>query len=324
MSNFLTIPINANGLIIDLKMNTVINEAVSVSPFGYKDVYIYSHGWSTDALAALNEYNLFSVELAKRIRELDAVVPSVFPNPPQTSLGVGIHWPSEITEDPASPLNALQLFTFYTMEKRADAVGAHAVYSIIKLMLATRAQQKAPLRFHILGHSFGCKVVCSALQDVAKDVAAGEIALPAGSTFNVVLLQGATDFEDLAPGSCYGLAGSLPSRFLITRSSQDAALNKWYVLAGKLANLFKTPRNALGAVGPGPNTIAGFGTVANVSVAPGFTRAGLAGLAADRVIVADLSPVHTLRIDYEGGVSGHHSDINFLEVYELISGFLFQ
>ena len=37
--------------------------------------------------------------------------------------GVGIHWPSEITEDPGSPLNVLQLFTFYTMEHRADAVG---------------------------------------------------------------------------------------------------------------------------------------------------------------------------------------------------------
>ena len=128
MSHYLTIPINENGIIFDSNMAVVVQEAIAVQPFGFDDVYIYSHGWSTDASRALDEYNLFSVELAKQILLLRSGNAAIFANPPRDSLGVGIHWPSEITEDPNSILNALQLFTFYTMEHRADAVGRNAVY----------------------------------------------------------------------------------------------------------------------------------------------------------------------------------------------------
>jgi len=323
MSLYVTIPINENGLIADTQMNTVIAEAIAVAPFNFLDVYLYSHGWSTDATVALNEYNLFSVELSKRIRELAGLNPQPFLEPPQSSFGVGLHWPSEITEDPSSPLNALQLFTFYTMEKRADSVGEHALYCIVRLMLGARPLPP-PIRFNILGHSFGCKVVGSALTGIANDVASGALRLPPGTKFNVVLLQAATDFEDLAQGNNYGALSTLPVRVLITKSSEDEALNKWYVLAGRLANLFKTPRNALGASGPGPNTLQTYAnSFSNVSVAPGFDHTALQGTSASRIVVADLSPVHQARSQYDGGIGGHHSDINFLEVYELVSGFLF-
>ena len=326
MSHFVTIPINENGIIFDTDMNSVVKEAIAVDPFGFQDIYIYSHGWSTDAYRALDEYNRFSVDLAKQLLLLDAQKPPTFANPPRNSLGVGIHWPSEITEDPNSPLNALQLFTFYTMEHRADAVGKNAVYAMIRLMLQARAGAGLPLRFFLLGHSFGCKVLCAALQDLQVDIVNGTIPIDAGTSFRVVLLEGATDNNNLEPGDIYGNVRDIQNfDILVTKSSLDLALHVWFVAAGAAANLFRSPRQALGAAGPTPATITAFGGSDSISISPGFVTSNMANLG-HRLIVADLSPVHQYRKDqhiYDGDLSGSHSDINFLEVYYMISGFLF-
>src|SRR5579864_3585937 len=138
MSHFIVVPINENGIIFDPDMDRVVAEAIAVDPFGFTDVYIYSHGWSTNATGALDEYNRFSVDLARLIDITNAQEPPVFAQGPADSLGVGIHWPSEITEDQNSLLNKAQLFTFYTMEHRADAVGSNAVYTFLRLMLQAR------------------------------------------------------------------------------------------------------------------------------------------------------------------------------------------
>jgi len=327
MAHFITVPINENGVIFDTDMNSVVQEAIATHPFGFQDVYIYSHGWSTDADRALDEYNRFSVDLAKQVLILGPSQPNLFRNPPRDHLGVGIHWPSEITEDPNSPLNALQLFTFYTMEHRADAVGKNAVYTMIRLMLQSRAGTGLPLRFMLLGHSFGCKVICAALQDLQVDIANGTIAVEQGTLFNAVLLEPATDNDNLEPGDIYGDVCQLANlRILMTKSSLDLALTKWFVDAGKAANLFATPRQALGAVGPTAATVNAFGgVVTNLTIIPGFIASGAAALPT-RLVVADLSPVHAARKAqglYNGGLSGSHSDINFAEVYYMVIGFLF-
>jgi hypothetical protein len=326
MSHHITIPINENGVIFDTDMDSVVREAIAVDPFGFEDVYVYSHGWSTDANRALDEYNRFSVDLAKQLLILGASRPDIFSKPPRGSLGVGIHWPSEITEDPGSPLNVLQLFTFYTMEHRADAVGKNAVYTMLRLMLQARAGTGAPLRIMLLGHSFGCKVVCSALQDLQTDIANGTIAVERGTSFNAVLLEPATDNDNLEPGDIYGDVCKLANlRMLMTKSSLDLALTEWFVAAGKAANLFKAPHQALGAAGPTPNTVQAFGGVTNLSIGQGFDTSQATGLPT-RFVVADLSPVHAARKAqkiYDGGFSGSHSDINFAEIYNMIAGFFF-
>jgi len=327
MAHFLTIPINENGIIFDTDMDSVVQEAIAVQPFGFDDVYIYSHGWSTDANRALDEYNRFSVDFAKRLLLLAPSLPPVFTQPPRDSLSVGIHWPSEITEDATSPLNALQLFTFYTMEHRADQVGRNAVYAMIRLMLQARAGSGRPLRFALLGHSFGCKVICSALQDLQTDIVGGTIVVEPGTTFHAVLLEPATDNNNLEPGDIYGSVCQIAGlRTLMTKSSLDRALTEWFVAAGKIANLFRSPRQALGAAGPTDATVAAFGGATPVSITPGFTAMAAANFA-KRLVIADLSPVHQARVTSGaytgGGVSGSHSDINFEEIYNLVSGFLF-
>src|SRR5579859_7875694 len=113
MSHYITVPVNPNGIIFDPAMNGVVTEAMAVSPFGFEDVYVYSHGWSTNADNAMDTYNKFSVELARAVLREAQATPSAFVNPPRGTLGIGIHWPSEITEDPNSLLNDAQLLTFY-------------------------------------------------------------------------------------------------------------------------------------------------------------------------------------------------------------------
>jgi hypothetical protein len=325
----LTIPINANGLIFDTAMTGVIAQAIAVDPFGFDDVIIYSHGWSNDADRALDEYNTFSVGLSRRILIAQQAGAHVFSNPPRDSLGIGIHWPSEITEDPSSPLNDLQLFTFFSMEHRADAVGKNGVYSILRLVLEGRANDRG-LRFILLGHSFGCKVVCAALQDMQTDIAGGTIKVPTGTTWRVVLLEPATDADNLEPTDIYGDISKIKDlRLLMSKSQADECLTRWYPAAGRVANLFHglTPTPALGAAGPTEKTVEAFGGADNIAVIPNFGIAAVSGLR-QALVVADLTPVHEVRANgnppqYVGGITGSHSDINFDEVYNLVSGFVF-
>ncbi len=342
MSHYLIIPINENGIIIDVDMNRVVAEAMAISPFNFRDIYLYSHGWSNDGARAMDEYNLFTVEFAKYTALLDALEPPLFVTKPLDSLGVGIHWPSEITEDPDSDLNKLQLLTFYTMEHRADSVGSNAVYSLLRLMINSRVGQGAAPHFYLLGHSFGCKVMLSALQDLQVDIANGTIHMPGGTTFNLVLLEPATDCDNLEPNDIYGKVPSLEGlRVLITMSKCDTALVTWFHLAGALANVVHRPLQvpgqlldragppqALGAVGPSSNTITAFGgpdQFAQITVNPGFVATQLFRFN-QRLIVADLSPLHQYRANqklYDGGFAGSHSDINNPEVYHLVAAFLY-
>jgi hypothetical protein len=327
VSHFITVPINENGIIFDTDMDAVVAEAIADQPFAFEDVYLYSHGWSTDAYVALDEYNRFSVELAKSILLASAQSPSPLRDPPRNSFGVGIHWPSEITEDPGSPLNAAQLFTFYSMEHRADAVGKNAVYAMLRLMLSNRAGSSLPMRVFLLGHSFGSKVVCAALNDLQVDIANGTIPTPANLSFRAILMEAATDNDNLEPGDIYGAIAAIKNlRLIVTTSQLDKALHTWYPAAGALANVFHggTGKPALGAAGPTTTTQAAFGGATAVSVTPGFTASAVPPGAA--LIVADLTPVHQARVNagiYNGGFSGSHSDISFAEIYQLVMGFLF-
>ncbi len=218
--------------------------------------------------------------------------------------------------------------TFYTMEHRADAVGRNAVYIMLRLILESRVDPDPPVRITLLGHSFGCKVVLSALDELQADIANETIPIHPATEFQAVLLEPATDNDNLEAGDIYGRVQELPVRLLVTTSQEVLALTKWYPDAGKLANLLKAPPSALGAAGPTDATVDQFGGAARVDVVTGFTAAAVP--AGGRLVVANLTPVHSARLalgpdkgGYAGGFAGSHSDINFNEIYQLVCGFLF-
>lgn len=145
-----------------------------------------------------------------------------------------------------------------------------------------------------------------------------KIQLPSKTTIRAALREPATDDDHLESGDTYGSVSQIAIlRLLITKSALDEALGLWYPAAGKLANLFHAPRQAMGHAGPSAGTFDAnvFGDPERVSIDPGTRMAAVAALKR-RIVLADLTPVHEYRKDngiYNGGLSGSHSDIILID-----------
>ena len=319
MAHFLTVPINENGIITDGHIDDEIKFA-AVSPFAFTDVFFYSHGWWTTAVASMADYNNFSIGFARTLHNLLLHSPGAVPKilPGYSALSMGLHWPSMLSEDSHSIVNFVEAASFFTMGYRADDVGQTAGYALIRLLLESR-KGAAPFRFHLLGHSFGCRVVLSTLQQLTADPAT--LALAQTTQFNVVLIQAAADCDSLAPTKLYeDILPSFPHlKMLATTSANDQALNKWYPEAQRLAHLFRDPVLALGAKGfegkPAP------GAITRIAISPGTVPAPTG-----QFVVADLTPLHQARRARDSTVwnvfSGQHSDIYLDEIYQLLALFL--
>ena len=316
MSHFFVIACNENGIVTDEYIASNIEVALK-SPFDFSDVFIYSHGWWNTPNRATQDYNRFTVEFSRTVRTLAG-------NNPKTkisgnSLGIGIYWPSMLSSDQNSFFNAFQAASFYTMEKRADAVGEHAGYLLLQLLANAK---KPPSRLHLLGHSFGCKVICNALQKILDDkVTVSQLNAMA---LNLVLIQAALDADHLEKGDAYGdIAKKFPKlRTMATISSEDKALHDWYPRAqlAKLTTILSN-RNALGAKGPSQKASKQFDGVKAITIDPGFDRKDIVA-AKERFLVCDISNLHTDSTKSDQ-FSGHHSDIFHEELYQAIAGFLF-
>ena len=325
MAHYLTIPINENGIVSDTSLPGNMTLACSVD-FGFNDIFLYSHGWWTNADSALCMYNRFSTEFTDKLIRLKKA--RSLPNIPDNAFGIGLHWPSTLTEDTLPGiLGDVEAVSFYTMERRADTVGTHALYSIVRMALGARQDQDQPLTLHFLGHSFGTKVVCAALQAIASDFPNAKDTIK----INVVLLQAAFQNNNLEANEDYNQLCSSPleARVLMTTSNMDLALKDQFPLAQRI-NLFKTDADivAMGFGGPTPATEPLFGGCDRITVNHGFSVANYSPTPNRRLMVADITPLHAYnqqeKIYIGDNFGGHHSDINISELYELIAAFLFR
>ena len=324
MSHYITVPLNENGVISDEYIQDEL-KVVCTQRFGITDVFLYSHGWWTSAVAALADYNRFSVNFADKTLEIAAIEPPPLARLRQTkAFGVGLHWPSMLSEDTGSLLNKLEAMSFYTMEKRADTIGHHGLYAIIRMAVEANQADGPPLRFHFLGHSFGCKVVCAALQEIADDEIKG---VTNALDISVVLIQAAFEDDAMEVGEEYASLSSdkFKARMLITRSDLDIALQKQFKLA-KTVNIFARNRDrvALGAAGPTDAVKQLFGGCYDLTINPGFKHGDFKPQG-KRLVCADITPLHKANTAYPAdSFTGHHSDINITELYDLLAAFLFQ
>jgi pimeloyl-ACP methyl ester carboxylesterase len=161
------------------------------------------------------------------------------------------------------PRNALRLFSVYQMKDRAGVVGAHGIATLLRDVIAAAGGT----RVHAVGHSYGCKVILSAV--------CAPPPLPR-SLDSLLLLQPAVShlcFADLIPrvGKPGGYRNALErvrTPILSTYSDDDFALHKTFHLAlrrdsdlgeqdiGIAADIYTTagtpPSNyaALGGFGP--------------------------------------------------------------------------
>lgn len=326
MSHFLNIPVNQNGIITDLNLDVDI-ATVSQAPFAFTDVFIYSHGWWTSDADASADYNQFSIGFAKSLQSLAAMSPGSLGlmGPGFSGLAAACYWPSVLSENFGSLLNVLEATSFFTMQHRADSVGSNAGYALLRLLIEAR-RGKPPLRFHLIGHSFGCRVVLSALQKLACDAATLAMAKAENAAFRVVLIQAAADDDCLCADGAYpNVLTGLPNlRLMLTTSTADAALGVWYPRAQELAHFFRGATPALGSAGPKMPLPISVSDRFKVSAGTGTVHQAAGPLA-----IADLSPLHTahaaqFQADQGGKIpaSGQHSDIFLPEIYELVARFV--
>jgi hypothetical protein len=325
MSHFFVVATNENGIITDEYLGDDLKSALA-APFDFSDVFVYSHGWWNTPNRATQDYNRFTIEFAQTVRSLASATTSKVP---RASLGIGIYWPSMLSADQNAFFNNFQAASFYTMEKRADAVGEHAGYLLLKLIAGAESSKIS--RLHLIGHSFGCKVLTNALQWLTVD----KRDTPAVDrlntlALNLVLIEAALDEDHLEKGDAYGdIATKYPNiRLLATTSREDSALQEWYPRA-QLAKLVTIgdERRALGAVGPTDKAAKQFGGRTDLVIDSLFKPSTIAK-SKDRLLVADITPLHRDRelLEKVGAkadkFSGHHSTIFLPPLYNLMSAFL--
>ena len=130
-------------------------------------------------------------------------------------------------------LNFLNVFTYYTMKSRAGAVGRTGVHEALR---AVAALPNSP-RIHLVGHSFGCRVMAAA--------ALGADGQPPVRVHSMTLLQAAFSHFSFAekyeggdgPGVFRKVVGErrVTGPLVITHTRNDKAVGVAYAVASRLA-----------------------------------------------------------------------------------------
>jgi hypothetical protein len=238
-----------------------------------------------------------------------------------------------LSENRHEIINLFEPLSFYQMEKRADLVGQNALYALLKLMYQTRcdAQMRKQFRLTLIGHSFGCRVICQALQAlllelIRPDCSTDFKTFVASTVIKIVLIQPAMENIDLQRGEDYGDLVRIPLlNILVTTSELDAALSRLFPLAEHVNFLSKAPgrRIAMGYRGPSLLTMRDFNAKV-ISLQPGYSPTEEKLLSPpSRMLICDLTQIHRTSEVVSSALTGHHSDIFHPEIYKIIAKFAF-
>jgi len=120
--------------------------------------------------------------------------------------------------------------TYYEMKKRAGIVGGKLGGEVIPALKTAR-----PTRLHLVGHSFGARLVTAAAAALPKP-------LPGFEFFSLTLLQGAFSHNALAEkigggqsGAFWRVIGRPSGPIAITHTHNDRACTFWYAVASRFA-----------------------------------------------------------------------------------------
>ncbi|MEU6776135.1 serine-threonine protein kinase [Streptomyces sp. NPDC046759] len=207
----------------------------------------------------------------------------------------------------------LRQATYYTMKRRAGTVGEHGLGPVIGQL----AQAAAGMRVHLIGHSFGGRLVSFALRGLPGGV---------GAVKSVTLLQGAFShyaFADRLPqapdkaGALKDLQRRIDGPLVCCYSHFDTALGTFYPLASRLAG---DDRSCVGSeiaavLGPEWGALGHDG----VQAVPGTARLDLAAALGGPLPASGCVNVDTAAVVRRGGApTGAHSDIVHPELARLV------
>lgn len=145
------------------------------------------------------------------------------------TLGLGDRLRSIINGPRAAAGRLFNLVTYYTMKKRAGVIGRTLGGSVLPLFRSNR-----PLRLHLVGHSFGARLVTSAAHAVPP--------LQHSGLHSLVLLQGAFSHNAFAgaaqgrkAGVFEGAQRKVVGSTVITHTHNDSSVTLAYAIASRLA-----------------------------------------------------------------------------------------
>ncbi|WP_079026102.1 serine-threonine protein kinase [Streptomyces yangpuensis] len=201
----------------------------------------------------------------------------------------------------------LRQAAYYKMKKRAGVVGERGLGPV----LAELAADRPAVRFHLIGHSFGARVVSFSLR-----------AVPDGARYvrSVTLLQGAFShyaFADRLPhdkgrgGALRGLHRKVDGPVVACHSPHDSALRVFYPLASRMAG------DSAGLLGFDER----WGAIGHdgVRAVPGTPRLSLHTVLREGVPAAGCVSVDAGSVVRRGGApSGAHSDICHEELARVV------
>lgn len=183
--------------------------------------------------------------------DIGSAIPSEMPASGETPVAAGLGDALKFLD----PRHLIKPFTVWTMKDRAGVIGARGVRDLLDALL--RGTQA---RIHLLGHSFGCKVVMTATASLPEP-------LPR-KIHSAVLLQPAVSQYAFAPkvpetglpGGFYKTLARIERPVIATFSARDLALNKAFHWALRRAHDLgeqpvpagesPSPYAALGGFGP--------------------------------------------------------------------------
>ncbi|WP_327734715.1 serine-threonine protein kinase [Streptomyces nojiriensis] len=201
----------------------------------------------------------------------------------------------------------LRQAAYYKMKKRAGVVGERGLGPVLAQLAAARPA----LRFHLIGHSFGARVVSFSLRAVPDR---------ARYVKSVTLLQGAFShyaFADRLPhdkgngGALRGLQRRVDGPVVACHSPHDSALKVFYPLASRLAG------DSAGLLGFDER----WGAIGHdgVQAVPGAPRLSLDTVLREGLPAAGCVSVDAGSVVRRGGApSGAHSDICHEELARVV------
>jgi len=128
--------------------------------------------------------------------------------------------------------NALTMLSYYEMKRRAGLVGGNGLQECL-----TQLQDALPTaRFHLVGHSFGCKVCLACLaSDKRADRRVDSATLLQGAVSAFCFAPRIDDLDGMPSGAYADVAKRVKGCISITHTKNDAALTVAYAGASQAA-----------------------------------------------------------------------------------------
>lgn len=260
------------------------------------------HGVPADGELARDAGPLLKAQVVPT--EAQLLLGSLLPPPRFTlrsSLGVAQGLGDQIQGVFAGPRAAVARFlnqlTYFEMKTRAGVVGRGLADAVL-----SKLQPNRDVRLHLVGHSFGARLVTASAEALAS--------LGALDLFSLTLLQGAFSHNALSKVVGPGLSGAFPDvvgkpkgPITITHTHNDLACTLAYALASRLSrdttSAIGDARDEFGAMGAnGPQKLA-----AGLAEPDDVTQAFQPKAGKVNTILADAFVVKTAEIDAHNNVA---------------------